>query len=91
MRRKYSPLTAKCLLRLEEMSRLREQHGDTFDCVGGQRVFTAQDVAFILDVSPTTVGNLVRDGRLKSMNLRKAIRFTEDALFSFIGATHETV
>ncbi|MFN7339927.1 MAG: helix-turn-helix domain-containing protein [Opitutia bacterium] len=91
MRKKYSPMTSACLLRLEEMTRLRELHGDTFEGIGGQRIFTAQDVGYVLDVSPTTVANLVRAGRLQSMNLRKAIRFTEDELMRFIGANHETV
>jgi excisionase family DNA binding protein len=91
MRKRFSPMTSSCLLRLEEMTRLLRLEGEGYETLHGEHIYTAQQVAYVLDVSPTTVANLVREGRLKSMNLRRVIRFTEDDLMTFIGAKRETV
>lgn len=91
MRKKYVPHTEACRIRMEDMIRAREVEGDTFEFVNGQRVYTPSDMAYVLGVSPTTVANLVQAGRLKCLNLRRAIRFTEDAVLNFIGVRHATV
>ena len=91
MRKKYIPHTAACRIRLEDMIRAREVEGDSFEVVNGQRVYTPAEVAYVLKVTPTTVANLVSRGRLKCLDLRRAIRFTEDAVNDFIGHRRETV
>ncbi len=89
MRRKFSPLTSACLLRLEEMERLVQLEGRGFERIEGSRIFTQQEVAYVLDCAPTTVANLVKAGRLKTMNIRKAVRFKEEEILRFIGAADE--
>ncbi len=84
-RRKYSPSTNACLIRWEYMVDLREQTNEPFEIIEGRNVLTPQEVAFILDVSTTTVGNMVKEGRLQGLNLRRAVRFLEDEVLAFIG------
>jgi excisionase family DNA binding protein len=92
MRKKYVPHTAACRIRLEDMIRVRELEGDFFEYVGSQRVYTPAELGYVLGVSTTTVANLVRAGRLKCLNLRRAVRFTEEQLHDFIGyGRHATV
>lgn len=91
MRKKYVPHTAACLVRLEDMIRAKELEGDTFEYVAGKRVYTPNELGYVLSVSPTTVANLVQAGRLQPLKLRRAVRFTEDAVMNFIGARSETV
>ncbi len=90
-RRKFSPSTSACLMRLEDMERVKLLNGEVFEIVEGQRVYTPQEVAWVLGVSTTTVAALVKSGRLQGLNLSRVVRFLEDELMRFIGATHEVV
>jgi excisionase family DNA binding protein len=74
------------------MIRARELEGDSFEYVSGQRVYTPAELGYVLGVSTTTIANLVHTGRLKCLNLRRAIRFTEEAVLAFIGVgRHATI
>lgn len=88
-RKKYSPLTAGCLLRLENMTKLRQDNGEGLEVYNGETIYTAQEVGYVLDVSTTTVANLVRASKLKALPLRRAIRFSERDLMEYIGAAYE--
>ena len=88
MRKKYSPLTQSCLTRLQTMidARETEGNGNLFEIYNGERIFTPQDVSYILNTSTTTVASLVRANRLHAKNFGKVIRFLECDVLSFIGA-----
>lgn len=88
MRKKFSPLTQSCLTRLQTMidAREAEGNGNLFEIYNGERIFTPQDVSYILNTSTTTVASLVRANRLHAKNFGKVIRFLECDVLSFIGA-----
>ena len=90
MKRKYSPLTASCLVRYNEMIRTRENEGYAFDLIEGQRVFAAHEVAYVCGITTTSVANFVKEGRLKCLKYPKSVLFTEEQLMQFIGASYET-
>lgn len=89
MRRKYSPMTDSCLTRLQTMIDAREAEGELFDFYNGDRIFTPQEVAYVLDTSTTTVASLVKTNRLKAKTFGKVIRFVETDVLAFIGAKYE--
>lgn len=91
MRKQFSALTQSCLTRFTTMIDVAERDGEPFDSLGGDRIFTPQQVAYILDTSTTTVASLVKRGRLVATNFGKVVRFLESDVMQFIGATHETV
>ena len=89
MRRKYSPLSDSCLTRLTAMIEARESEGELFQTIDGDKIFTPQEVAYILDTSTTTVASLVKVGRLRARDFGKVIRFLERDVLSFIGVRYE--
>jgi len=92
MRKKYIPHTASCLVRYEEMERLKELEGTGFFSRDGKRLLTPQEMAYVLNVSPSSVANMVRDNRIQPVVIESAVRFTVDELMRFIGANYyETV
>ena len=91
MRRKYAPLTASCLTRLQTMIDARESEGDVFDVLNGERILTPQEVAYILDTSTTTIASLVKSNRLQARNFGKVVRFLESDVLAFIGVKYEAV
>lgn len=91
MRKRYSPSVESCLTRFTTMIDAYEREGEAFDSIGGDRIFTPQQVAYILDTSTTTVSSLVKSGRLQARTFGKIVRFLEGDVMSFIGVRHETV
>jgi hypothetical protein len=89
-RRKYSPITAACLTRLEGLIETNEcDYCEGYTLFNGERVFTTHELAYVCGVTPTTISNFVREGRLVATNIAGVTRFLEKDIKKFIGAAPE--
>lgn len=89
-RRKFSPITASCMARLDALIEMNEcDYCEGYTLFNGERLFTVLDVATVLSVTPTTVANLVKEGRLTATHISGVTRFQEKDIRKFIGVAPE--
>jgi len=82
MRKKFRPMTAAALVRLEQL----EQTGELFSLPYGEQYLTPVQAAYVIGCSTRTLANITADGRIKHDNFGKVTRYSRTHVMDFIGA-----